>query len=82
MTEKRLVTIDSCEYCPYLEKVKLRERIINNPLIDADYYKCNKTLLCVENGKIYLKKPLELLFKYCSLPDSDDDDYFEEDIGY
>ena len=72
MTEKRLCVIDNCEYCPYLEKVKVNKKIKDNPLIDAEYYKCNKTLLCVENGKIYLKNPLELLFRYCPLPNSEE----------
>lgn len=73
MTEKRLCVIDGCKYCSYLEKQKLTERIKDNPLIDAEYYKCNKTLLCVENGKVYLKDPLGLLFKYCPLPNSKED---------
>ena len=73
MTEKRLCVINGCKYCPYLEKQKITERIKDNPLIDAEYYKCNKTLLCVENGKVSLEDPLGLLFKYCPLPNSKGD---------
>ena len=69
MTEKRLCILDSCEYCPYhietLEKgSKFKHR----------YYKCNKTLLCVEYGKIYLNNPLGLLFEYCPFPNYENDD--------
>ena len=61
MTEKRLCVIDNCDYCPYLDTLSKSYHT---------FYRCNKTLLCVESGKIYLKNPLQLLFKYCPLPDS------------
>lgn len=70
MTKKRLCILDNCEYRPYLEKITGGSRFKHR------YYKCNKTLLCVENGKIYLKNPLRLLFAYCPLP-NDENDAFE-----
>lgn len=73
MTEKRLCVIDSCDYCPYLETIKIPKKIDGNRsgvlIRSYNFYKCSKTLLCVESGKIYLKNPLQLLFKYCPLPD-------------
>lgn len=72
MTEKRLCVIDNCDYCPYLETIKISKKIESKRssalTVNHNFYKCNKTLLCVESGRIYLKNPLQLLFKYCPLP--------------
>lgn len=68
MSEKRLCILDNCEYCPYLEKITHIETLAGGSRFKHRYYKCNKTLLCAEYGKIYLKNPLGLLFKYCPLP--------------
>ena len=70
MTEKRLCVIDNCDYCPYLEAIKIEKNLDTLSKSYHTFYRCNKTLLCVESGKIYLKNPLQLLFKYCPLPDS------------
>ena len=77
MTEKRVCVVNDCEYCPYLEKVNISEKSKKYPS-NPDYYKCNRTLLCVEGRKIYLKKPLQLLFQYCPLPAVVDD--FKEEV--
>ena len=53
MSEKRLCTIESCTYCPYLEDL-------------GDFQKCKKTKLCIESNNPY--KPYNLLFEYCPLP--------------
>lgn len=71
MTEKRLCTIDNCEYCPYFENIQIEEKTKNNPLIEADFYKCNKLQICVEAYKTYLPKPKEHLFRFCPLPVED-----------
>lgn len=77
---KKLFIIDGCEYCPYLEKLQVNERTKKNPLISADFYKCNKLKLCVESTKTYLPKPLEHLYRFCPLPNYDEDDNFDEPI--
>ena len=74
MTEKRLCVIDSCDYCPYLEDIKIEKNLDTRHSKVNTFYRCNKTLLCVESGKVYLKNPLQLLFKYCPLPDSNSGD--------
>ena len=68
MSKKRLCVIDSCDYCPFLEKLEIVEKTKNNFLIDADFYKCNKTKLCVEAHNIHIKQPKEVLFEFCPLP--------------
>lgn len=67
---KKLCTIESCEYCPYFEKLKITKEVKENPLIDAEFYKCNKLQICVEVGKIYLKEPQNHLFKFCPLEEA------------
>ena len=67
MTEKRLCTIDSCDYCPFFECIKVEEKSIRNDLIDADFYKCNKLQICVEANKVYLPNAKEHLFSLCPL---------------
>lgn len=67
---KKLCTIESCEYCPYFEKLKITKEVKENPLIDAEFYKCNKLQICVEVGKIYLKEPQSHLFKFCPLEEA------------
>ena len=54
MTEKRLCTVDGCDYCPFFENIKIKPKHKKYDLIDADFYKCNKLQICVEAHKIYL----------------------------
>ena len=70
---KKLCVIEGCEYCPYLEKLKLTEGYKRNDLIEAEFYKCNKLNICVEAGKIYLPNPKEHLFTFCPLEGVEDD---------
>lgn len=66
---KKVCTVDGCDYCPFFEKLAVQEETKKNPLIDADFYKCNKLQICVEADKIYLKKPMKHLFSFCPLED-------------
>ena len=66
-TEKRLCTVSCCDYCPYFENIQIKEGTIKNPLIDADFYKCNKLQICVESHKTYLPNAKEHLFRFCPL---------------
>ncbi len=84
MSEKRLCVIDSCDYCPFLEKLEIEEKTKNNVLVDADFYKCNKTKLCVEAYNINIKQPKKVLFKFCPLPINEEeaqDPYKPNHIG-
>lgn len=84
MSEKRLCVIDSCDYCPFLEKLEIKERTKNNPFIDEDFYKCNKTKLCVEAHNLNIEQPKKVLFKFCPLPSSEEkvqDPYKPNPIG-
>lgn len=58
---KKLVTVDGCQYCPYYEKIKIDGY--------THFCRCNKLQICVEDGKTYLPRPMEHLFKFCPLPD-------------
>lgn len=79
MSEKRLCVIDSCDYCPFFEKLEIKEQTKNNFVIDADFYKCNRTKLCVQVGKSTVKHPMKILFSFCTLPSvSGDVDYVEK----
>lgn len=79
MTVKRLCVVDSCDYCPFFEKLEITEKTKNNFLIDTTFYKCNKTKLCVEADNITVKQPMKILFSFCTLPSkSGDVDYVEK----
>lgn len=84
MTEKRLCVIDSCDYCPFFEKLEIKGETKNNFLIDADFYKCNKTKLCVEAHNINIEQPKKVLFNFCPLPNEEQkvsDPYKPNPIG-
>lgn len=73
MTEKLLCTIDNCDYCPYLENIFTNIKHAENPLIDADFYKCNRLQICVEAHKIGLKDAKKHLFSFCPLDTIDEE---------
>ena len=64
MAEKRLCTVDGCDYCPFFENIKIKPEHKKYDLIDADFYKCNKLQICVEAHKIYLPNAKEHLFSF------------------
>lgn len=66
MTEKRLCIVEGCDYCPYFEDVYTKERHKNNPLLDGDFYKCNKLQICVRNN-LDVDNPKKHLFSFCPL---------------